>query len=391
MKSSRSRLPCLGTFCTTSACSRQFLQRVLGHTGPRDLSKAGVRCRRKAHRFRIPPMSSNVPNLPRVHVPRPEELTSRNRVVIGPVPKGVLWQHWIEPTAVAHFRATHPNITFARNASELQLKRIASRTSWPGSASSVNCTCAARRDSRRVAHIISQNPRRLRVATAVLQAAGFATTHITPVQVSDPRVLALERRYHLKNDQAPPWDAISNLLTHVDLWHAAPASGEEWAYIFEDDVALDSEIQAGEVQCLIDQIESFQGNHSLIFLGSSAEQHKKGHPQPLSECRGHAHIACAPLALHAYAVRQSSGSSLWELARYTTGPLSDVQHYQGYRYTIDIALRAFYWRAADQLRVLKAELEWPRCLDVRRHGIFHQNSSADTHNALAHNWTAGFF
>lgn len=320
---------------------------------------------------------------------------SRSYTILGPVPAGTRWQSWILPTALARFEVANPNLTFARSSADLTLVH----EPWANNAASLseaaggsfNCTCASR-SRRRIAYIISLNPTRLRQAAHVLHSAGFAVTHVVPVNATtDPRVHAMERRYRLKTDQAPPYGAISNLLTHVDLWHAAPAGPEEeWAYVFEDDVGLHPMMDAARVQCVLDDAEAFGGNHTLLYLGSAAE-HKRGPPHVFRQCGGtHSLQACAPLAFHAYAVRQSAGKTLWELIRYVVGPLTDVTKYNGYRYTVDIATRGFYWRGIE-LNILSPAHEWPRCLDVRTHGIFEQNASADASAALAHNWTAGFF
>ena len=323
---------------------------------------------------------------------------SRSQTVLGPVPSGMRWQDWIRTAAIERFGFLHPDISFVRNASGLNLHEFASVLEGLANSpvsKSTNCTCA--HSPRREAYVISLNPNRLAEAAHTLHDAGFKVKHVMPVDtVADPRVLALERRYRIRGDKAAPLGAISNLLTHIDLWHAAPAAtaDEAWTYIFEDDVMLHPSVTAAHVQCVLDGVEAFAGNHSLLYLGSASE-HRRGRPQALrlpcgAAARPHTLQACAPLAFHAYAVRRSTSRSLWELIRYVVGPQSDIRKYPGYRYTVDIATRAYYWRG-EEMHIISPEAEWPRCLNVHMHGIFQQNASADASRALRHNWTAGFW
>ena len=160
--------------------------------------------------------------------------------------------------------------------------------------------------------------------------------------------------------------------------------------------------------CIASQAErrASAANHTLLFLGSTAE-HLEEPMTPLrcqpgtkgsSRAAAGAHTIrpCAPLSAHAYAFRRGHASTLWELVRYFLHQWSAGRGQLLYRYDVDIAVRAFYWRARAHGLVMPA-LEWPLCIDAGsqaghhgRHGyngFFGQATFQGNADALPHNWT----
>lgn len=285
-------------------------------------------------------------------------------VLVGRVPTGQRWQQWVKPTALTRYNdvAEAPPMTGPLHGD-------------PGA---------------RVAHCISMDVARFRNCSKALRRAGFAVVRVTPVSTTDPRVLEMERRYRRAGDDAAgsPRKIISNLLTHVDLWRSRTA--RDWTYVFEDDALLLSHAGDGSaMQCLLARAEhrASSRNHSLLFLGSAAE-HLAGLREPL-RCEGvddaatHTIRPCAPLSVHAYAFRAPHSRVLWALIRYLLHQWLERGQLL-YRYNVDIALRAFYWRANAHGLVSPAD-EWPLCIDPDRHGLYGQ--AAAGLGALPHNWT----
>ena len=189
-----------------------------------------------------------------------------------------------------------------------------------------------------------------------------------------------------------PHAAISNLMTHVDLWHTRD---EEWIYIFEEDVELNSQFASvgpSETQCLLDEAERFaatHGNHSLMYLGSGGEHWDGSGTRVLCPSDGACQFAvapCAPLTTHSYAVSRREARTLWERIQYVVKPFADTG-YPMFRYTIDAEIRAYYvrarkWGKHEMMR--PAAQEWPLCLMPRSHGLFGQRKQYAEENSRYH-------
>jgi len=229
-------------------------------------------------------------------------------------------------------------------------------------------------------------------AETVLRAAGFARVHrVQPVSTDDPEVVSTERaltRPQMDVGAGSPRSVISQSLTHVRLWRTFPTRGE-WLWIFEDDVLLHPAVsRPADVPCLMDLIESAAEAvpAPLLYLGpcSPLWPHRSLNAPPARRLFGeHTLSTCAALCLHAYGVRSSVASTLWDIVRATNRAAIEVGS-TFFRYNADVNLKGhFYQKGVRRTRNATAA-NWPLCVNVERRfrlrhngslGIFTQNKS----------------
>lgn len=363
---------------------------------------------------------------------------------VGIRPPGITWQEWAVPFALEAFKETQIFRAFANAsdmAGQLQVSEIiplppsTQATCSPVlKPNSCGCGCTTR---QRVAHVISLDSARFSATANMLHGVGFAVRKVTPISKNDPRCRAMWKAFWRSSDRSrhgDPLAVISLTITHVALWLSNLGNQDEWTsvsgsrsqalrmavvvsssslgvasgpppssgrYVFEDDVVLRGTTPAGDVQCMLEEVErlSASSKASLIYLGTAA-----GTPGSVnlprsgtnvSLCQGRTSLRpCATLKTHAFAFRPRLARHLWPLMRYVTRVPMSGGAYHDYRFAIDQVMRGYYYHATLDKKLtgsrplLNVDDEWPRCIDAPTRGIFWQDvktfkSSLDH---VDHNW-----
>lgn len=233
------------------------------------------------------------------------------------------------------------------------------------------------RRTTRTAHVISLDTASVRfvLTSALLTRLGFEVHHHYPVSINDTRVIEWEGRF--RNDKDPPGSprpSISLSLSHLTLWRTFPTS-QEWLYIFEDDVMLNTEGYSRlpppfgrgatrtkapalrtwqwpadapaerTVRCLLDEVEAAARSNELyraaplIYLGTSSFHHHRSAVVALSI--NHTLRMCDTLNLHAYAVRRPYASRLADDVLRRPEWSKNMLHGL-FRYNLDVMLRGYF-------------------------------------------------
>ena len=259
--------------------------------------------------------------------------------------------------------------------------------------------------TQRTAYVLSLNVTRFEAARAALLDTGFARVErVEPVPVDDPSILAFEREFNISQNmtarKSSPRPVISVTLSHVRLWRSSTATG--WTYIFEDDVSFDKSAlvnvstkrhpgdlaRESDVQCVLDDAErqsEARPNPALLYIGmcnpmlptAAGINSPAGNHYAEQLFGGHVIRSCAPLCMHAYAIR--GGEMLFEQVRVPPTNWAQQHWHPLFRFNLDVMLRGYYYRAgcfafrggnSPSSRCLHARGErvesmWPRCLDYK--------------------------
>lgn len=268
--------------------------------------------------------------------------------------------------------------------------------------------------SNRHAHVISMSTGpTYQMAKRRLMEAGFHTvSRIQPVSLDDKRLLLSESMLlyeHEKNSSVRPWRAaMSNMLTHADVWQRPHARNGEWIYIFEDDAKFDPyalhhilpepvnitthghtlvpSASVKDMQCILDDMERISASleNTLLYFGHEGiikpQRFKLLGPETSVITGGHIVDACTAMATHAYAIRRSHATDFFDRVRRKNFPVGEnmsavrLAHTRNkmkhsfYRFQLDVNLRGYYERLQGGGHWLKYKFnvtrDWPRCLDV---------------------------